>query len=190
MKRRGFSPESIRQIIVDIGPKPNDVTISMENLAAYNRRLIDKTANRYFFIRDPKRITVKGLKIKTVKIPVHPDKKTQFRSFSLSPTFYIDAEDFKKYNGLEVRLKDLCNVRLGETAVFTSLENKPLPKIQWVPAKYLRVRVMTPTMEINGYGEMNIAKEKAGSVVQFERFGFARLEKIQKGAVMAVLSHD
>ncbi len=190
LKRRGFTPESIRQIIVDIGPKPNDITISMENLAAYNRRLIDKTANRYFFIPNPKKIVVKNMKIKKAKIALHPEVKKGFRTFALSTTFFVDAMDFDMYKGLEVRLKDLCNIKLGETSVFTSTELKPLPKIQWVPARHISVRVLLPGKEIKGYAEVNVAKENAGSVVQFERFGFVRIEKIAKNNIIAIFSHE
>ncbi len=190
LKRRGFTAESIRQIIVDIGPKPNDITISLENLAAYNRRLVDKTANRYFFIPNPKRIVVKGAKLKKAKIGLHPEVKRGFRMFSLSNTFFIDADDFDTLKGLEVRLKDLCNIRLGETSVFTGTELKPLPKIQWVPAKHIAVRVLLPGKEIKGYGETNIAKEKVGSIIQFERFGFVRLEKIAKDNIIVMFAHE
>jgi glutamyl-tRNA synthetase len=190
LKRRGFTAESIRQIIVDIGPKPNDITISLENLAAYNRRLVDKTANRYFFIPNPKRIVVKGAKLKKAKIGMHPEAKKGFRTFSLSNTFFIDADDFDTLKGLEVRLKDLCNIKLGETSVFTGAELKPLPKIQWVPAKHTAVRVILPGKEIKGYGETNIAKEKVGSIIQFERFGFVRVEKIQKDNIIVMFAHE
>ncbi len=190
LRRRGFSPESIRQIIIDIGPKPNDVTISMENLAAYNRKIINRTANRYFFIPNPKRIFVRGLRIKKAKIPLHPEIEKGFRTFTLSSNFFIDEKDFENSKGLEVRLKDLCNVKLGETSVYTGTELKPLPKIQWVPAKHVAVRVLLPGKEIKGYGETNLTKEKPGAVVQFERFGFVRLEKIAKNNIIAIFSHE
>lgn len=189
LRRRGFQPDAIRQIICDIGPKPSDITISFENLSAYNRKAIDKMADRFFFIPNPKRIVVKGLKIKKVKIPLHPEESHGFRIFSLSNTFFIDDKDFEAYKGLEVRLKDLCNIKLGNISEFTGTELKAVPKIQWVPAKHLSVRVIMPTGEIKGYAEKNLAKVKVGSVVQFERFSFVRLEKVGK-SVIAVFAHE
>jgi glutamyl-tRNA synthetase len=189
LRRKGFTPEAIRQIITDIGPKPSDITISTENLSAYNRKIVDSTANRYFFVPDPKKIEVRGINIKSVKVPRHPAKKKGFRNFSLSKFFYIDKADFDKYYNLEVRLKDLCNIKLSEKAQFTGRENKSIPKIQWVPSKHLDVRVLMPDHELNGIGEMNILREKPGAVVQFERFGFVRLEKLGK-QVTAIFTHD
>src|SRR3989344_3000271 len=189
LNRRGFQPEALRPIIIEIGPKPSDLTVSMENLAAYNRKLIDKTANRYFFISDPKRIEVKGLKLKQIKIPLHPEAKRGFRSISIGKTFYIDTKDFENCKGLEVRLKDLCNVKLGEKSEFTGFEVKPTPKIQWVSEKHLQVKVITPEIAIKGYGETGIAKEKPGSILQFERFGFVKIEKSGGNIVTAIWSH-
>ena len=190
LKRRGFQPEAIRQIIVEVGPKPSDITISMENLSAYNRKIIDKMANRYFFIPNPKRIEVNGLKMKNAKIALHPETKKGYRSFSLTKTFYVDSNDFDSYKNLEVRLKDLCNIKLSEKSEFTGTDLKPTPRIQWVTAKHLQVKVVMPEKEIKGYGEMSLAKEKPGSIVQFERFGFVKIEKSGKDLVTAVWSHD
>ncbi len=190
LRRRGFQPDALRQIIIDIGPKPSDITISSENLAAYNRRIVDKTANRYFFIPDPKLIEIKGMPIKKAKIPLHPEVKKGFRKFSLGRQFYVDSKDFDKYKNLEVRLKDLCNIKLENVSKYEGTELKPLPKIQWVPSKCIEVRVIAANTEIKGYGEPSISKAKIGSVVQFERFGFVRIEKASKNNVVAIFGHE
>ena len=190
LRRRGFQPDSLRQIIIDIGPKPSDITISFENLSAYNRKLVDKTADRFFFIPNPKRITVKNFKLKKVSIPLHPDEKHGYRQFSLSNTFFVDNKDFDAYKGLEVRLKDLCNIKLGNISDFTGVDLKAVPKIQWVPAKHLSVRVIMPRGEIKGYAETNLSKVKPGTIVQFERFGFVRIEKTGKTNIIAVFGHE
>jgi glutamyl-tRNA synthetase len=191
LRRRGFQPESIRQIIIDIGPKPSDITVSFENLSAYNRKIIDKIASRFFFVQNPKKIDLKNMKIKQVRIPLHPDdKKRGYRKFSLTSTFFIDSKDFDAYRGLEVRLKELCNIKLGERCEFTGTEMKATPKIHWVPAKHCTVKIIMPDKEITGYGEINLLKAKVGDIVQFERFAFARIEKIQGNNVVAIFSHE
>jgi len=190
LKRRGFQPESLKQIILDIGPKPNDVTIAFENLAAYNRKVIDKMANRHFFIQNPKRIEVKGLKTKQASIPLHPEISRGYRKFSLGKTFYIDSDDFSLYQGMEVRLKDLCNVRLTEHAEYTSHESKNIPKILWIPEKHIEVRILMPGKQVTGYGETNLLRTKVGDLIQLEKFGFVKIEKISRTSVTAVFSHQ
>lgn len=190
LRRRGYTADAIRKIIFDIGPKPNDITIDLENLSAYNRKAVDPIANRYFFIPNPKRIAIKNMRLKSAKLPLHPGHKRGWRTFKLSNVFYIDANDFETYNGLEVRLKELCNVRLGGRVEYIGQENKPIPKIQWVPEKNIIVRLETPGGTIKGYAESNLTKARIGDIVQFERVGFARLEKMSKSSVVAVFTHN
>lgn len=190
LRRRGYTPDAMRQIIIDVGPKPSDITISLENLSAYNRRIVDKRAKRYFFIPNPKKITLKNFKLRTAKIPYHPDQKLGFRAFTLGKVFYVDAQDFYSYEGLEIRLKDLCNVKLGLTAEVTSYAVKSVPKIQWVPEKHIAVRVIIRDKIIKGYAETNLTKAKVGDIAQFERFGFVRVEKVTRNQVVVIFTHD
>ena len=48
-------------MIIDVGPKPADVTLSWENLYSYNRKILDPQCNRYFFVADPVKLTVKNV---------------------------------------------------------------------------------------------------------------------------------
>lgn len=191
LRRRGFQPDALRQIIIDVGPKPSDITISMENLAAYNRKLIDKDARRYFFIQNAKKIEVTGSRVKSADLPFHPDQRGRGgRKFRLGKYFLIDAKDFESCKGLEVRLKDLFNVKLGEKSSYTGTELKSIPKIQWLPEKHIPVRVTMPAHILKGYGETNLIQAKRGEIIQFERFGFVRIEKASKAGVSAIWLHD
>lgn len=191
LKRRGFHPDTIVEMIKDIGPKPSDVTISFENLAGYNRKRVDKTSNRYFFVDDPKRIEIKNMNIKKITVPLHPEnKKAGFRTFIITKNLFITAPDFKKYKGIEIRLKNFCNVKLDTIALFTGTEVKKMPKIQWITEKNIPVRILMSDKHVKGYGEVDLEKAKVGSVVQFERFGFVKIEKSSKTNIVAVFCHD
>lgn len=190
LRRRGFTAEAIRKIIVDIGPKPSDITISLENLSAYNRKIIDSRAKRYFFVSNPKKIRLKNMRLKKAKIPYHPEKKMGNRLFSLGKVFYIDTKDFESYDGLEVRLKDLCNVKMGLEAEVTGYGVKSIPKIQWVPEKHVSVIVIMSDKRIEGYAETNLRKAKKGDIVQFERFGFVRVEKLGTKQIVVIFAHE
>ncbi|MEM7826941.1 MAG: glutamate--tRNA ligase, partial [Candidatus Aenigmatarchaeota archaeon] len=59
-----------------------------------------------------------------------------------------------------------------------------------VPYDYkIRVKVIMPDKVIKGYGELNLRNLKPGSIIQFERFGFVRTERISKNAITAIFSH-
>ena len=56
LRRRGYRPETIRKIIVDMGTSSSDSSIALENLAGYNRKFVDPIAKRFFFVSDPVKI--------------------------------------------------------------------------------------------------------------------------------------
>ncbi len=189
LRRRGFLPETITKLILEIGLRASDVSISLDNLAAYNRKIIDPITKRFFFVKDPVKITVDKLPFKKVEIPCHPKSNLGKRKFSLTKTFYISRDDYEKYKGSKVRLKDLFNVKLGKKSKYAGKDLEPIPKIQWVPEKYVVVSVLTQDGYIKGFAERNVLKEKEGKIVQFERFGFVKLEKIKKSSVNVIFSH-
>ncbi|MEE9340921.1 MAG: glutamate--tRNA ligase, partial [Thermoplasmata archaeon] len=87
-----------------------------------------------------------------------------------------------------VRLKDFCNVILGEQAEFTSLEVKDIPKIQWSDAEVPVMVVMPDGSVLEGFGESGLEGVSSGDVIQFERIGFARIEK-GVGGITAYFAH-
>ncbi|MFH1420787.1 MAG: glutamate--tRNA ligase [Candidatus Aenigmatarchaeota archaeon] len=190
LKRKGIQSAALREMIMDIGSKPSDITISLENLAAYNRRAIDSIAKRFFFVKDPVEIVVENPLKRSAELKMHPDKKLGKRQFKLGKKFFIESEDFDRYKGMEVRLKDLYNIKLERESKATSVENNNTPKIHWVPQDaYIQVRVLESKNIIEGIGETNLKKLKPGDIIQFERFGFCRVEKVQPKAVVVVMSH-
>jgi glutamyl-tRNA synthetase len=44
LRKRGVTPEAIKKMIIDVGPKPADVTLSWENLYAYNAKSLTPSA--------------------------------------------------------------------------------------------------------------------------------------------------
>ena len=95
-----------------------------------------------------------------------------------------------KNRGKEVRFIGLFNVMLQSTAVVTSTEVKKIPKIHWLPPEEaIKCTVIMPGEEKDGFAEKNILKEKVGATVQFERFGFVRIEKKTSKSIQVVFSH-
>jgi glutamyl-tRNA synthetase len=112
----------------------------------------------------------------------------------VGPIIAIPSSDYGKHKGTEIRLKDFCNIMLGEDASFLSRKVKEIPKIQWVEkSSAVPVTViMEDGSEITGMGESAISRLNAGDVVQFERFGFVRIDSIGAGKgnrVIACFAH-
>src|SRR5947208_7240990 len=134
LRRRGIRPAALREVVLPFGLSLNDIEVPAETLYAENRRLIDKDANRYFFVPDPVAVEIAGLPpIERVKAPLHPDFPGRaVREIPVGPKVQVAREDFEKFRGKEVRLKDFCNVVLDHRARFVSMEYKDIPQIQWV----------------------------------------------------------
>jgi len=197
LRKRGILPETIRRLIIEVGPKTVDVTLSWDNLYAINRKLIDPLANRYFFVRDPRKIIVKkvsrSLTVKTRLHPEHPDRG--FRVFKIKPkdggaAFWISSEDANLLKeGNIIRLMGLLNIQIENVqagvieAVFHSKsheEAKKLgaPLIHWVPAETgIPCEVVMPDAKVaRGIAEDTCRKLKPEDIIQFERFGFVRVD--------------
>ena len=195
LKRRGFSPQAIRNFIMNIGVKSGDAIVAFENLAAFNKKIIDPIANRYFFVENPQKIRVKS-KPTTARLLLHPDKKKK-RILKAGNSLLISADDME--DGKEARLIGLYNIILRKTSSCTIINDdleyakqKHLRKIHWLPddkKQIIKAAILTPSGTISGYVEKNIIKEKPGSVVQFERFGFVRIEKKSKNKIFLVFAH-
>ncbi len=193
LKRRGFFREAIINMMKEIGPKIRDITISMDYLTSFNRKLLDPLANRYFFVRDPFPIKViNPPKEKNVKIDLHPDYPDRGkRTIPISKTFFISKEDFEMYKGKIVRLIGLYNIRLDKNSQFLGKQLLPYPKIQWVSQTNTDMKIAMPDNSIaRGKVEQDITELKQKERVQLQRFGFVYLDVVKKDYVYSYYIHD
>ncbi len=177
LRRRGFKPEALRQFIEEIGLNQTDITVPIDNFYAINRKLIDKDAARYSFVVNPVKLDIHIMpNIKEVKVKIHPEKE-QLRTVEIGKELYIAKEDHEKNQEQEVRLLHLFNIELGKEDMVTSLENKDIPKINWV-SDPVKTKVLMDTGEwVEGYAEKAIEKLKPWAIIQFERNFFARFDR-------------
>jgi glutamyl-tRNA synthetase len=98
-----------------------------------------------------------------------------------------------------IRLKDLFNVRLiAEGDVITlsyagpdlaEARAKKAPIIQWLPEKSaIPCTLLTQEGPVSGACEPGVATE-IGKVVQFERVGFARIDRVEPQGLIAYFCH-
>ncbi|MEM4625192.1 MAG: glutamate--tRNA ligase [Candidatus Pacearchaeota archaeon] len=179
LKRRGIVKEVFVELAESLGLTKNQVNLDFDMIAAISRKILDKKANRYSFVSEPVKLSILNApNIKSIKVKIHPDKKT-FRTVKIGEV-YISKEDFDRFKKKEVRLMHLYNVILDDKSIFTSMENKNIPKINWV-SNPVKVRVMMPDAKyLYGYAEPSIQELKIGEIIQFERFGFCRLDSFDK----------
>jgi glutamyl-tRNA synthetase len=192
--RRGFLPDMFRQLAENTGLSKNDIRVGWENIEGINRKIIDPIADRYMVVTYPVKISVKSSpRIKQVDEPLHPDfpQRGKKRIPVNLQSIYISGEDFSSLNDKVFRLKSLGNIHLrGKEGYYTGNEIvREMQKIQWVSKPNVTVRIVTPEKIIKGLGEQNLARLKPGDLIQMERIGFGRIDRIVKGDVTIFFAH-
>jgi glutamyl-tRNA synthetase len=201
LRRRGITPEAIRKMIIDVGPKTSDVILSWENLYAYNRKILDPKANRYFFVHNPIELTVKNIpKTFEARLHSHPEKPERgFRTYVIKPEgsenaakFWISKKDLEALGTANVtRLMELFNVKIENANAYSaeasfvseSYEEARKAKAQlihWIPvgSDMPCQVVMSDATIAEGIAESACKTLKPDEIVQFERFGFVRIDKV------------
>ena len=191
LARRGIRPEAIREFVKRIGLNKQDIVVPIESLYAINRQLIDSVTERFSFVENPVALNIIDMhKTESVSVPVHPDRPEETREVSIGSDIAISSKDFNEHKGKEVRLLHLFNVKVGDKTHITSVDNKKIPKINWVsngaPARVLLV----DGSWVSGLVESSVSKLKIGAVVQFERFGFVRFDRMHEGIAEFWFSHN
>jgi glutamyl-tRNA synthetase len=207
LRKRGITPEAIKKVIVDVGIKPNDVTLSWETLNTYNRRILDATSNRYFFVPQPTKLQVTALpKAFQAKLPLHPEHPERgFREYTVQPSgeenatsLWIARSDVETMQqGQTIRLMELFNIRIEEktkdrvTAAFTSESYEDVRKIkakliQWIPqgTEYPTQVIQQDASITEGFAESACKKLKPDDIIQFERFGFVRVNEVDEKLIV------
>ena len=145
-------------------------------------------------VKEPVKISVRSSpEIKKAEELLHPDFPE--RGKKKIPVdlerIWISGEDFSNLNDKVFRLKGLGNIHLrGKEGYYMGNEIvREMQKVQWVSEPNLKVKIVTPEKTIKGLGEPNLARLKAGTLIQMERIGFGRIEKVSPKEVIIFFAH-
>lgn len=199
LKRRGILPEAIKNFVLRFGLGKTESEPGWEILLSENRKLLDPTAKRFFFVKNPILLEIENPKLRTILLKEHPEIEKRTRLFNITHQFYIQQNDAKNLKKDEcIRLKDLFSIQITEKSKekikARIVETKEIPplKIQWVPKdEAIPCRIVVPgdllsedgrynkhSLSVDaGLCEKNIEKLNIGDIIQFERYGFCRLDK-------------
>lgn len=125
MRRRGYTPEGIREFCERIGVAKRDNLIDVGLLEFCVREHLNKEAQRRMVVFDPLKVVITNYEgVETLKSEDNPeDPNTTYRDIPFSKELYIEREDFmevapKKYfrlaPGQMVRLKSAYIIKCEE----------------------------------------------------------------------------
>ncbi len=198
--RRGIMQEAIKELMLEIGVKIADSTVSWKKIYGLNRNLLEEIANRYFAVLNPQKVVIEGLPdsvkgtFKRLKHPDFPDRG--YRELPFDGEVYLEQGDLRKNKGKVLRLMDAINIRIGEEIIYHSSSLEDARKagariVHWVPSKSNKQleMIMTDASMQNGFIEPSSGELKVNDIVQLERVGFARLDAIQDGKLTFYFAH-
>jgi glutamyl-tRNA synthetase len=205
-KRRGILPEAIRKFVLSLSITLSETKPSMEILESFNRKLLDPTSLRLFFVKDPIELHIDKLDMDFIEMKNHPTLEMGKRTIDVEKIIYISNDDALKLKiGDSVRLMELCNIEIVNIEVSDeSGSNKKVinaknignkvshnvQKIQWVSKKdsmdlkvlkpmplYIGDRYNKDNLLIDkGLSESFVSKLQIGTIFQFVRYGFCRID--------------
>jgi glutamyl-tRNA synthetase len=199
LARRGIQPEAVKAAMIEIGIGDTDISFSWDNLYAHNRAVVDPIASRYFFVPDPVCLKIREAPFVTARALLHPnDPGRGTRTLPFIGDVLVPREELGKAPDL-IRLKDLFNVRVTGTDEGITLtyagddladaRAAKAPIIQWLPAESALPAILeTQQGPVTGACEPAAGTEQ-GKVVQFERVGFARIDRVEPQELIAYFCH-
>ncbi|UCF11992.1 MAG: glutamate--tRNA ligase [Thermoplasmatales archaeon] len=209
LKKRGILPETIKQFVFSQGISKAESSAAFSLVEAINRKLLDSAAKRYFFVQDPIKLVVDNAPSMKKTISLHPtDEKLGSRIIKTDNIFFVPKTDMKNLNiGDVFRLKDLYNIMITKknkeiNAEYAGEELIPdSAKIQWTAEKVIKMIVFVPGLlyendnynpnsleKVEGFAEDAVSQLETGEIVQFERFGFVRIER-QNNNIIGFFAH-
>jgi glutamyl-tRNA synthetase len=181
LKRRGIKREAYYDLVNQLGLSPHPINLDFTMLAAANRKFIENV-DRYSFIPDPVEVTVEGAEERELELDLHPDREGG-RKHKVGHRYLVSHEDFEKFGVQRVRLMGNLTFQHGKLLQYKQEKGGHDLIINWLPAEgNIPIEVMMPDATMKqGMAEHNIQRLKVDDIIQFERFGFVRLDAIEQG---------
>ena len=195
LKRRGIAGEAIVNAMIELGTSTSNVDLAMSSIYAENRELVDDDADRLFLVRDGVEVPIDGAP-EAAEVPVHPDHEDRGdRRIPVGEAVRVESDDVPD-SGETVWLKGLGPVRYtGETFEFTDddisiVREGGVDVIHWVPAaESVPLRLRTMDGDDLGHAEPKTETYERDAIVQFERIGFARIDRHDDDESVAYFAH-
>ncbi|MGM5488257.1 MAG: glutamate--tRNA ligase [Nanobdellota archaeon] len=196
LRRRGIVKETFFELVKKSGLSKQQTNIDYSMLAAINRAILDETAKRLFFIEDPVKIETTAPVIEA-HLKLQPQDTTAKRVIRTKGTYLIERKDYEAIQeGEVVRLMDCVNlVKEGQlryqSSEYEDFDGKRV--LHWISPveEQVEVEILMPDLTVKkGISEHMTKTLQPGEVIQFERFGFCRLDEIKDGVYHFWYSHD
>jgi len=184
LRRRGIRGEAIVEAMTGLGTSTTDVDLAMSSIYANNRDLIDEETDRRFLVRDGNQIPLGGSPPDVGTPPLHPNHEERgVREIPVGDSVMLEPDDLPEREE-RIWLKGLgCFQFTRDVLQYTGedievVREGDVDVIHWVPAdERVPVRMRTMDGDVRGHAEPGVGDLDSDEMVQFERVGFARIDR-------------
>ena len=199
--RRGIQSEAIKELMLEIGVKIADSTVTWKKIYGLNRAFLEDKANRYFFTPNAQLVEIQDVPeslLGNVERPLHPDHLDRgMRKLGFNGNVYLDPDDIPSSPDKVLRLMDAVNITFHDGKANYHSEGIDEAReakakiVQWVPAdgRIETELVMPDASTVTGFAEKSLSTVQVDDVVQLERIGFARLDQAEDGKLRFYYAH-
>ena len=202
LRRRGIRGEALVDALVELGISTSNVELAMSSIYAANRDRVDDETDRAFLVRDDPdhgggavEMTLLGGP-DVAAVPVHPNHADRgVREIPAGGAVKVESVD-RPGHGDRVWLKGLGCVRNTRDAFEPTgddidvVRSGEVDVVHWVPAdESLDVRLRTMDGDVDGFAEPGLASYGPDELIQFERVGFARIDRQDTAETVAYFAH-
>ncbi|MGQ3413298.1 glutamate--tRNA ligase [Natrinema sp. LN54] len=188
LRRRGIRGEAIVEAMTGLGTSTTDVDLAMSSIYANNRDLIDDETDRRFFVRGGNQIPLAGEPPAEATPPLHPNHEGRgVREIPVSDSVMLEVADIPDESGdgdQRIWLKGFGCFRFDDGVLrytdddIDAVREGGVDVVHWVPAdESVPVRMRTMDGDVRGHAEPGVGDLEPDEMVQFERVGFARIDR-------------
>ncbi len=202
LRRRGIRGQAIVDALVQLGTSTSNVDLAMSSIYAANRELVDDETDRAFLVRDDPDHGGGAVDVQVLggpevaEPPIHPDHEDRgTREIPVGHGVYVESEDIPGHNE-RVWLKGLGCMRHTRDAFEPTGDSIEVVRegdvdvIHWVPVEEsVPTRLRTMDGDVSGYAEPGLTDYESDALVQFERVGFARVDRHEPEETVAYYAH-
>ncbi|WP_436344370.1 glutamate--tRNA ligase [Natronorubrum sp. FCH18a] len=197
LRRRGIRGEAIVESMAGLGTSTSDVDLAMSTIYANNRDLIDEETDRRFFVREGNQVPLGGSPPDEANPPLHPNHEERgVREIPVGDSVMLESDDLPQRED-RIWLKGLgCFQFTRDVLQYTGedidvVREGDVDVVHWVPAdESVAVRMRTPDGDVRGHAEPAVGDLATDEVVQFERVGFARIDRHDEDETVVYYAHD
>jgi glutamyl-tRNA synthetase len=202
LRRRGIRGQAIVDALVELGTSTSNVDLAMSSIYAANRDRVDDETDRAFLVRDDPDHGGGAVEVQVLggpevaEPPVHPDHEDRgTREIPVGHAVLVESDDLPGHHE-RVWLKGLGCMRHTRDAFEPTGDSIDVVRegevdvIHWVPAdESLPTRLRTMDGDVEGHAEPGLADYESDALVQFERVGFARVDRHEPDETVTYYAH-